>query len=486
LAQKEAQLRVALDNMPGGMMLEDRYFNYVLFNAQYSELLEFPNGLLKVGGSAFDELRYQADRGDFGPGDPDKLIEEVVGTYRTGEPESFERVIASSGQILQIYTAPTPEGGYVTITTDITKRKRAEQELAQKEAQLRVALDNMPGGMTLCDQDWNYLFFNSQYIELHDFPDGLLEVGGSSSNETRFQVERGDFGPGEPDELIQQVDAPYISNAPESYERTFPGGRTLHFNVAPTPVGGYVTIATDITERKQAEEQIQAANKHLSQFSEAVSDYLDPMLVSKLRDGGDVEPRVHFVTVFFADLVGSTRLSREMNDDSFGIMIQEFIGEMQRVIKAHRGYLEDISGDGIFGYIGNFDSRGSESDAAEAIVMALEMQARLAALSTEFQSRYGLSEHLRMRIGISSGDALVGKTAGVRAIYTANGDIVNLGAKLEQRLRDLTDDGGILISEQTAALVEGHFALDHHIVTIEGQEMGAYMVDPAQSSTAVP
>jgi class 3 adenylate cyclase len=113
------------------------------------------------------------------------------------------------------------------------------------------------------------------------------------------------------------------------------------------------------------------------------------------------------------------------------------------------------------------------------------MQLRLADLSNEFQSRYGLSEPLRMRIGISSGNALVGKTAGVRAIYTANGDIVNLGAKLEQRLRDLTDGGGILISEQTAALVEGHFALDRHILIIEGQEMGAYMVDPMQSSTAV-
>jgi class 3 adenylate cyclase len=84
-----------------------------------------------------------------------------------------------------------------------------------------------------------------------------------------------------------------------------------------------------------------------------------------------------------------------------------------------------------------------------------------------------------MCIGISSGNALVGKTAGVRAIYTANGDIVNLGAKLEQKLRDLTNTGGILISEQTAALVEESFALTHCAVTIEGQEINAYMVDQA-------
>jgi class 3 adenylate cyclase len=175
-----------------------------------------------------------------------------------------------------------------------------------------------------------------------------------------------------------------------------------------------------------------------------------------------------------------------MNEESFGTIIQEFVGEMQRVIKVHRGYLEDISGDGIFGYIGNFNSRGSETDATDAVVMAVEMQLRLAELSTEFQSRYGLPEPLRMRIGISSGDALVGKTAGARAIYTANGDIVNLGAKLEQRLRDLTDAGGILISEQTAALVEEHFALTPRAVTIEGQEVNAYMVNQAQPDRATP
>ncbi|MCZ6655650.1 MAG: PAS-domain containing protein, partial [Planctomycetota bacterium] len=62
---------------------------------------------------------------------------------------------------------------------DITARKQAEQELAKKEAQLRVALDNMPGGLVLADGDLNSVLFNSQYSELHDYPDGLLKVGQS-------------------------------------------------------------------------------------------------------------------------------------------------------------------------------------------------------------------------------------------------------------------------------------------------------------------
>ncbi len=67
-----------------------------------------------------------------------------------------------------------------------------EQRAAAKEAQLRVALDNMPGGMTVEDRDRNYVLFNSKYSELYEFPDGLVRVGGSSLDETRFQAERRD------------------------------------------------------------------------------------------------------------------------------------------------------------------------------------------------------------------------------------------------------------------------------------------------------
>ena len=84
-AEKEAQLRVALDNMPGGMLLWDRDLNFVLFNSRYSELFEYPDGLVKVGGSSRDVWRYQADRGDYGPGDKDELIERVLTTFQRGE-----------------------------------------------------------------------------------------------------------------------------------------------------------------------------------------------------------------------------------------------------------------------------------------------------------------------------------------------------------------------------------------------------------------
>ena len=67
-----------------------------------------------------------------------------------------------------------------------------EQRAAAKEAQLRVALDNMPGGIMLEDRDRNYVLFNSQYVAFHDYPEGFFKVGMNAREELRFQAERGD------------------------------------------------------------------------------------------------------------------------------------------------------------------------------------------------------------------------------------------------------------------------------------------------------
>ena len=133
-------------------------------------------------------------------------------------------------ETLEQRAAATHEGG--------TELKRREQELAEKEAQLRVALDNMPDGIVLEDRDRNYVLFNSQYGELHDYPEGFLKVGMSARDEVRFQADRGDFGPGDKDELVEQVLGLYQGEKTTSWERTFPDGRTLGFNIAPTPEDG--------------------------------------------------------------------------------------------------------------------------------------------------------------------------------------------------------------------------------------------------------
>jgi PAS domain S-box-containing protein len=315
LAEKEAQLRLALDNMPGGIVFIDRDRNFVLYNPQYSALHDYPDGLLKVGGSLLDELRFQVQRGDYGPDDPDKLIEKVNALFDRTEPLSYERTLPN-GRTLQFSSAPMPAGGYVTIATDITERKRAEEDIAAKEAQLRVALDNMPGGIMLVDNDWNYLFFNSRYCELHDFPEGLLKVGDSMRVEDSYQAERGDFGPGDKDDLIEELFALYPRDEAVSYEREVAGsGRTLHINAAPTPEGGYVTIVTDITEHKRAEEALIEAKLRAEEASEALQHAKDNAMRATQAKSQFLANMSHELRTPMNAIMGFTRLVMRRSKD---------------------------------------------------------------------------------------------------------------------------------------------------------------------------
>ena len=222
---------------------------------------------------------------------------------------------------------------------------------------------------------------------------------------------------------------------------------------------------------------LRSGELRMERFSGAVSEYLDSALVDRLRSADDVSPRVRPITVFFSDLIGSTRISFSMTKEAFGRMLNEYVREMQLIIKSRGGYIEDISGDGIFGYIGNFESHGREKDAIAVVTMCIEMRQRLTDLNHRFRELYGLDRDLDVRIGISSGEATVGRTEGARAIYTANGDVVNLGAKLERKISEIKPDGGILISGTTAGLVQGRFDLSRHELEIEGIGMDVFFVE---------
>jgi PAS domain S-box-containing protein len=153
---------------------------------------------------------------------------------------------------------------------DITERKEAERVLAHKEAQLRLAMDNMPGGMLLIDSEQNFLLFNRQYSELFDFPDDLIAEDRPALDMISFQAQRGDYGSGRYVKIVNEMMSTLRSEEHQQYERTLTNGRTLEVSLAPTPDGGAVIVATNITERKIAEEK-------LSFTQYAVDNTVDPV-----------------------------------------------------------------------------------------------------------------------------------------------------------------------------------------------------------------
>ncbi len=90
--------------------------------------------------------------------------------------EARETEFESGDHVFAFSIAAVAGETYINIyRRDISREHAAKQELAEKEAQLRVALDNIPGGTALYDRDLNYVLFNAQSSQLCEFPGGVLD-----------------------------------------------------------------------------------------------------------------------------------------------------------------------------------------------------------------------------------------------------------------------------------------------------------------------
>ena len=108
--------------------------------------------------------------------DVDMMVARRVDSLRHPTGKSFED-ITPDGRCYRIHRRRAAAGGTVTVMTDVTPQKQAEQELASKEAEFHLALDNMPGALVHTDEDLNIVFCNVRFREMYPVPADLLRPG---------------------------------------------------------------------------------------------------------------------------------------------------------------------------------------------------------------------------------------------------------------------------------------------------------------------
>jgi class 3 adenylate cyclase/tetratricopeptide (TPR) repeat protein len=148
------------------------------------------------------------------------------------------------------------------------------------------------------------------------------------------------------------------------------------------------------------------------------------------------------VTVLFGDLVGFTALSETRDPEQVKNIVDRCFERLAADITSYGGRVDKIIGDAVVALFGA--PVAHEDDAERAVRAALAMQRTIAEMTDD------LGAPIRMRIGINTGEVLVGALR-AGGDYTAMGDVVNIASRLQTTARP----GEVVVGTDTWAATRG-------------------------------
>jgi class 3 adenylate cyclase len=135
------------------------------------------------------------------------------------------------------------------------------------------------------------------------------------------------------------------------------------------------------------------------------------------------------VTVLFADVVGFSTLSERLDPEAVHTIMDGCFELLTRAVHRYEGTINQFTGDGIMALFGA--PIAHEDHAVRALHAALDVQSTIQDYGNAVQRQWNVP--FQMRVGLNTGLVVVGRIGDdLRMDYTAQGDTVNLAARMQQ------------------------------------------------------
>jgi signal transduction histidine kinase len=272
-SRRARALDAILEAIPHGVCVYGADHRVVLFNRAYTEAMA--GAPLAVGDHRLDVIRRRAEEGEYGGGKPDEIAAQQA-SFDVIRPQ-MRRRRRPNGTVVDVRTAPLPYGGFVSVVTNITPLTDAEAELSRRAEEMAAMLASIRHGIMLWGPDGRLIASNAVVAGLLNHPPGLLTPGRTQDDVIDNMLWRGEFGEGEA--AVAYAAGLRARDRSVTYIRTMHlrSGRIVEIRSDPTPGGGWLSTYSDVTEARQAEEELRRAKESAEAANQAKSRFLATM-----------------------------------------------------------------------------------------------------------------------------------------------------------------------------------------------------------------
>jgi signal transduction histidine kinase len=192
------------------------------------------------------------------------------------------------------------EGREMQLEDVVRIADEASEVLQFNRALLQGAIENITQGISVVDQSLKLVAWNHRYLELFNYPEGLISVGRPIADIIRYNAERGLLGPGEAEVHVARRLHWMRQGRAHTSERLFPNGQVIELIGNPMPGGGFVMSFSDITAFREAEHALKVVNESLEQRVAERTHELSQLNVALTEAKGNAEAANQSKTRFLA------------------------------------------------------------------------------------------------------------------------------------------------------------------------------------------
>ncbi len=321
----EARLRDATGIMTDGFAVYDSKGSLVHCNNSFRDIHQYSEADTEPGVATYDSLgQVDAAHGTLGR-QPLSFVQRLAKLRQAGSTKTIQFI---GDRIHERRQSATPEGGIISVQTDITERKQAEDKLQENRDQLQALADNLPDFVSMKDPDRRFVFVNRRFEEWVCVDRN--DVIGKSVHDIYSEEQAIKF-----DALDREVLASGKVTTQE-VDESYPDGNTrttirTRFPVVSSngEILGLGTVNHDITERKHAEAALRESEERYALAMKGTNEGLWDW---------DVNTNKIYISPHIRVLLGVTADTLEITPDIWRQRIHP--DDIESYLEAKRAYLD--------------------------------------------------------------------------------------------------------------------------------------------------